>query len=586
MNLMRRTLQHSDVARAFTRAPLECAASVAVAVCISYGIEAGDIGEEIAHVCIAGFLIVILAWAATMAHAVRLLADRRRTLATAAAGMAGLLYYILTPGMSHEAEGWRALSLCVSACALALAVPGFAKLGASRDFAFRRINSRFLLRAIGIGLYGLALFAGLAVALAAVDNLFDLHMHGEVYMHVYAWIMAVLVPWAVFGAIDDYVRDINEESNVARVVYRLATYLFPPLVAIYFLILCAYGIRIAITHELPRNLVSPMVIAAGVLSAVASIVFDPEHERSPALRWLRFTPVIFILIAPLGWWAVFMRFNDYGWTEFRLLRLLVLAVLTALALGALSQMVTRRQITLRAIPLVMGIALALAGTGPWGVLPTARRSQQHRLLAAMKEAKLDVRSAVQSDTATRVVPKQVYAQIRGSAMYLQSHFGGKAVTDVVPAYSGNQDIIALYRLMPAGGGADVDNADYVFGELPFNVGIPVPDGVIHRVDATATRGAARSSPRVSGQWTSHDSLYVVVGSDTLTASLGAVIDAVRPDQRNMGQIPLGAGAVPVHATTGEPGGYLIIIDIAAQRQDGRPIVTHVSGILKLKGKTP
>src|SRR5437660_386572 len=86
-------------------------------------------------------------------------------------------------------------------------------------------------------LTALALSDGLALALAAVDNLFELHLHHEIYGHVFVWIMVVLVPWVVVGGIDDYARPLAEESEIARVVYRLVTYLVPLLVAIYFLIL-------------------------------------------------------------------------------------------------------------------------------------------------------------------------------------------------------------------------------------------------------------------------------------------------------------------------------------------------------------
>jgi hypothetical protein len=597
---------HKDVGHAVGRAPLECAVTVALAACMSYGIETGSISDELTHVFVAGLLITLLSWSATLAHATHAVAhathsvahathavsDRTRMWLNLAAGAAGVAYFVLTPDMSHGSDAWRALTLCVAATAVALAVPGFTVSADQGNSALRRIDSRVLLRTMGIGLYGLALFAGLAVALAAVDNLFELHLHRELYGHVFIWIMIVLVPWVVFGGVDDYVRPADDGSTVARVVFKLARYLFPPLVAIYFLILCAYVVRIAITHELPRNLVSPMVIAAGVLSALACIVFDPQNENSAGLRWIRFTPVLFAVVAPLGWWAVLIRYNDYGWTEFRLLRLAVLVILSLLAIGGIGQLVARRNFSFRAAPALLAIILAIVSVGPWSVQSIARRSQQQRLREGLKRAGIDVtRPIAASDTAPRAVPGSVFQQVQGAATYLEYHYGREAVSDVVPGVTTAVDVVALYHL--AATGPLQAEREYVYASLPFNTAIPVPGGTVYRVDAGSggaprQPGANRATGvnSASNQWTTEDALDVVVGRDTLTAAFGPVVSAVTREQHGVGRLPITGAAVTMRTTIGQDRGYLTIIDLSAQEQKGHLVILHVSGILTLKGQTP
>jgi hypothetical protein len=74
-------------------------------------------------------------------------------------------------------------------------------------------------------LYAQALFAGLALALVAVDKLFELNLKNTIYAHVFGWLMIGLVPWVVVGGLSDYVAPLERQSEVARVVYRLALYL-------------------------------------------------------------------------------------------------------------------------------------------------------------------------------------------------------------------------------------------------------------------------------------------------------------------------------------------------------------------------
>src|SRR6185369_1108971 len=168
----------------------------------------------------------------------------QRAAITLTGGLLACAYAGWVINFDHEAEGWRALVLLAGMVAAVAAVPAFAR-NADPNLAFRRINGRILLRAIGVGLYASALFAGLALALGAVDKLFELHLHGEIYGHVFGWLMVGLVPWVVVGGLPDYVAPLGKQSEVARVVYRLALFLIPPLLALYVAILYAYGIRIA-----------------------------------------------------------------------------------------------------------------------------------------------------------------------------------------------------------------------------------------------------------------------------------------------------------------------------------------------------
>jgi 4-amino-4-deoxy-L-arabinose transferase-like glycosyltransferase len=165
----------------------------------------------------------------------------------------------------------------------------------------------------------------------------------------------------------------------------MAAFLVPPLLVIYGAILYAYVIRIGITGEVPKNLVSPMVLAAGGLAALALLLFDPRPERGPADRALRWAPPLFLPLSVLGAAAILMRVDQYGWTEFRLLRLLLLLVMAGLAAAASLLLVRRRRFPLHVMLLVLAAALVLTASGPWGAVAVARRSQQARLDTALPD---------------------------------------------------------------------------------------------------------------------------------------------------------------------------------------------------------
>lgn len=560
-----------DVVTALDRAPAELALAIFAAATVSYAFETGTF-EGWVKLAIAIFLTFAFAWTGTLLHAFAAIGSTQRRVLTVAGAGCGIAYLLFSGDIAREAEGWRAWLLIAAAVLLMLAAPAWADIEGDPSLRLRRINARILLRTIGITLYGLALFAGLALALAAIEKLFELKLDGEIYGHVFAWIMLVLVPWVIVGGLEDYTRPLDEVSDVARVAFRLISFLVPPLVVLYFLILFVYAIRILITGELPKNLVSPMVLAAGLLTALAAVLFDPAPGDSrTGPRILRAAPVFFIPLVPLGFWALFLRIDEYGWTEFRLLRVLLLLLLLALAVAAVVQVVRRRAFQIRVIPLLLGISFALAAAGPWSVLALARRDQQQRLRAALHEAQVDPTALIAGDTTRlRTVPRDVYDRINDVGWYLYHHFGPDALPAAVPPDMMDRGRgLADYLALAPAAGADSLPA-FVHASLPTNVAVRTGQGTVYRVHIMNRPMQAMREPLV---------LDVAGG-------LQVRIDSVLPRpsysrERPRGQ-RLAAVALPVTDARGTRRGELIVFEASVQQRRDSMQIQQLDGVVILR----
>ncbi|HEY0671323.1 MAG TPA: DUF4153 domain-containing protein [Longimicrobiales bacterium] len=556
-----------DAVTAFDRAPTEVGLSVLAAALLSYALEIRAFPAWV-QVGVALFITFAFAWTGTLLHALRAISWRHRWLLTVFGAVCAVLYLLLVDNLELEAEGWRALLLAAGSALLMLAAPGWVNAGSEGSLRLRRINARFLLRTIGIALYGLALFGGLALALAAIEQLFELKLDAEIYGHVFGWIMLVLVPWVVVGGLDDYVQPLDLVSDVARVAFRLVSFLVPPLVVLYFAILFVYAVRILVTGEMPKNLVSPMVLAAGLLTALAAILFDPAPaDARNGARILRAAPALFLLLVPLGLWALFVRIDDYGWTEFRLLRVLLLILLFGLAVFATVQLVRRHAFTIRAIPLILGAGFILSAIGPWSVLAIARRDQQDRLADALSEAQIDPAQPLSSDTTHREVPRELYDRINDIAFYLQHHFGADAlpVAGAPATDRGMWSLADHFRLMPA---ADDTLPGFVYGSLPPNAAVRLAAGAtVYRVTS--------GNPRVQLRGTQ---LTLLFGAE-LHVSLDTLLAGRAPGRNRREQQPLPAIALPAIGVDGSQRGELIIFEAAVQRQRDSVRVDRLDGIL-------
>lgn len=569
-----------DAARAFDRAPVEVALAVVSAVLISYCIHTETNIDESVRFLIAAVLVALLAWRSTLLYGLGAIALKQRWVATLVGGAVGATYLLLVPTIDLAAEGWRAFLLLTATLLYVFAAPGWVpRNNANASLRLRRINGRVVLRIIGGYLYGLALFAGLALAVVAIDKLFELKLKEEVYAHLYTWIMVVLVPWVIVGGIDDYVKPIEDQSDVARVVHRMSSFLVPPLIVLYFVILYTYALRIAVTHELPQNLVSPMVIAAGLLVALGLILFDPAPEAVGGQRLLRYASPLVLPLVPLGLWGLVARIDQYGWTEFRLLRIVVLVLLLVLALLATLQIIRRQHFTLRVIPLAFSFVLALCAIGPWGVLPIAKHDQQNRLVAALHQAGVDINKPP-LDTTRRELPGALFDRISGGAMYLRSHFGKAAVAAVLPVFvradSNAVDVAAYYHLMPK---LSNQLPRMLYGQLPSGVAVPVGDGnTVYRVALPTLNKDTVLAPRVT-----RDTLRVVIGPDTMQIDLRAIITALRPRVRSEhGMPPVALTGLKVTDTHGRQRGYLTVLEISVDQTKGGHLVQRLDGLLTVR----
>lgn len=556
------------------RAPVEVALALLTAVAFSYGVENNTTWDEVFHLAVATAIAGCFAWSATLTHALGAIDTRTRWILTGAGAALAAVYLLLTPDFHLESEMWRAFMLVSAVVLFTFSAPALVRSADDENLRLRRINARLFLRGAGISLYGLALFAGLALALAAIENLFELKLDKEIYAHVFFWIMLVLVPWVIVGGLAGYVRSLDQQSEVARVVYRLATWLVPPLVAIYLVILYVYAARIIVTGELPKNLVSPMVIAAGLLSLLALVLFDPPVEGS-GTRWLRYPPLLILPLAPLGFWALFMRFDDYGWTEFRLLRMVALVAVLLLAVVMAARVIRRRPFPLRAIPGALAVALLLSAVGPWNVMAVSRRDQQKRLVSALTESGVDVRATPNpQDTVKRGVPSSQYNQIVDLSSYLHSHFGAEAVTAVVPAYqeAGPEHFdLAMYFGLRSMFSDSVGRN--MFARFGGDQPAELTGGQAYRVEIPV--GDARQ-PRA---WTGGDSLYIQVGADTLRVDFAPAFAFTQDVARPRANPNQDMKALPVLDGSGSRRGDLILLEVNLTEAKGKRGFPRIDAIL-------
>lgn len=421
----------ADARAAFTAAPTEVALGVLLAASLSVQLRADGFTED--H-----WLRLAAAVSVAFPLVFTLSVLRVRGAIGAAARWAGTVLVLVLCAWygaawadpELEAEGWRWFSLfgaALLALTLAPAVP-WRDAERRRTWAF---DYRLVVRLAGVSLYAAALYAILAGAFAAVVTLFDLDRPEHLFADLAGAVFFAVAPWIFVGGIHRLTAPVD--ARVPDGVSRLGRWLYAPVLVIYLLILYAYAVKVVATGELPKNLVSPLVLAAALIGLVGAVLLEPVHgddEHRGVSVVVRLLPVLLLPLVTLAIWALGMRVAEYGWTPFRWVRALVLSAVAVLAVMGTVRRIRGRAPLLASVPALLAIALLLAAVGPWSASAVSRRDQAARLRAAVRQAGIDparvpYRTAVTVDSA-------LYERVSSGAHYLLDTHGVDALRDVFP----------------------------------------------------------------------------------------------------------------------------------------------------------
>jgi hypothetical protein len=291
---------------------------------------------------------------------------------------------------------------------------------------FWQFNRFLLLRYLVAGVYAVVLWVGLAIALAAIDQLLGIDVPDELYPELMAAIAFVFHPWFFLaGLTRDYpALDRLEEYPIALKAFT--QFVLIPLVTVYLVILTLYLGRVLVTRTWPSGWIGWLVSSVSVTGVLALLLVHPVRDRADS-RWVNgYGRWFFVALLPsLGMLlvAIAKRVAQYGITEPRYF-LLVLA-LWLVALSVYYGLTASQNIKL--IPVSLCAVTLGCAVGPWGAYAVSRRSQIHRLEGILAANGMGRAGAAVAATEPVSLPDQ--KELSAIFAYLREAHGPGAVAD-------------------------------------------------------------------------------------------------------------------------------------------------------------
>ena len=332
--------------------------------------------------------------------------------------LAGYGYSV--PSDLVNAPAIHILRLIMIAAALHLFVAVAPFLAPGEINGFWHYNKILLLRLIITGIYTVVLYAGLALALAALDNLFGMDVPGRRYAELWFIILGVFNTWSFLAGIPENLEQLEKSTDYPKGIKIFSQYILAPLVLIYLLILYAYMAKILIAWDWPQGWVGTLILGFATASIFALLLLYPIREQAgniwiqKASHWLYVLMIPLVIMLLLALWR---RISEYGITENR-----YIAVGLALWLGFIViYFILSRTKSIKTIPVSLCLLSLLISFGPWSAFSLSENSQFDRLHDYLTKNNILVDSQIQK--APAAVPRDDVQQISSIIAYLHDIHG-------------------------------------------------------------------------------------------------------------------------------------------------------------------
>jgi hypothetical protein len=226
------------------------------------------------------------------------------------------LFFLIDP-LKRETDFFRFILLALAAHLSVSFAPYFGK---SHINAFWQFNRIIFLRFLIGGIYSAALFLGLAAAVGSMNFLFNFNFEWDTFALLWVLIVGIFQTVFFLSGVPENLDGIEEDKSYPAGLKIFTQFVLIPLATVYAVILLAYEAKILIELELPKGLVSNLILGYAVFGILSLLLIYPIRNQDEN-KWLKtFSRSFYYVLIPLIillLWAVLARVIDYGITEER-----------------------------------------------------------------------------------------------------------------------------------------------------------------------------------------------------------------------------------------------------------------------------
>lgn len=412
--------------QAFYRFPFAAVISLSITILGLYMVEDRNADEDFLMRLFLTLLFAFFLTVASVLCAEQLKLSRRNglLLQLAVAAPLSVGFYAVVHVSRLEADVIRA-ALFLGAAFLSILVTSFL-MHRERINEFWAYNVNFFGRLFFTLVLSGILYAGIAIILYTVDELFEVKIDHKTYMDFWVVVASFIAPLFFLGGFPKDPTEPQQSYEYPKYLKILTHYILTPLVCVYAAILYLYGIKIIVTGVWPEGIVASLILGFSFVGVITYALLSPVIRLGENSFMRRFGGWFFAALLPLIvllFVAIFIRINEYGVTENRYLIVVFGAWIAAISLYFIFS--ARRNIIL--IPATFTALMLLVSFGPWGAFSVSQRSQIDRLEEILMRNNILVNGKIKERTPKKFAASEDLREVSAVLEYLARSHGFSAL---------------------------------------------------------------------------------------------------------------------------------------------------------------
>ncbi len=268
--------------------------------------------------------------------------------------------------------------------------------------------------------YSFVLFLGIVIIIFTIVQLFNVDIPDKFVYYSFLIISGIFAP-SIFLAKIPELKGESYKIEYPKSLKVLLLYIVIPLITVYSIILYVYFMKIIITRNWPRGLVSHLVLWYSTVSVAVIFLISPILDDNKLARRFKFLFPKFILpILAMMFISMGIRINAYGITENRYFAF----VLGLWVLGIMIYFSLKKKLANIIIPISLSIVILLSTFGPLSGFSVSKFSQNNRLKGLLERNGMLVNGAISKK---ENIPREDKEEISAILMYFQSKHSLKDV---------------------------------------------------------------------------------------------------------------------------------------------------------------
>ena len=263
-------------------------------------------------------------------------------------------------------------------------------------------------------LYASVLYFGISAILFTIESLFDININRDLYLYSF-FIVTFIFGISMFLSKIPLKDQDFKDYLYPKSLKVLLVYIVIPLISIYTIILYAYFVKILISWEWPKGLVSHLVLWYSAISAGVIFLITPVlYENKVANIFKIWFPKFILPILVMMFISIWQRIDQYGITENRY----YIVLLSIWVFGIMLYFSFMKPLKNIVIPISLSIFVLISIYGPISSYSISKASQNNRLNKILRNNDMLVEGIIKSNSNA---DKQSQTEISNIISYFNSN---------------------------------------------------------------------------------------------------------------------------------------------------------------------